>query len=469
MIKKERMLIVDDEDAILFTLEELFADSFEIAAFNNPKAAHHALLEGRKFDIVLMDFRMHGMNGVDLLTQIKKHLSVYRAVLITAYSSRELLEKGINEHLFDKVVNKPFDEESLFRIVSDLSKEVKRERSEKDYYSILENQLLSLSESFGFSDNLLVHSCAKMRQIVSQARKYGASNANVLIEGESGVGKEIVAHIIHEQSARAQKPMVKINCAAIPDQLFESELFGHKRGAFTGAVSDKMGRFQVAQGGTVFLDEIGELSLNHQSKLLRVLEDREVTPVGSPVSEKVDVRIVSATNRNLESLVEKELFRGDLRYRINILSIKIPPLRQRREDIPLLTVYFLANIAKNEGNENKYIDKECLDYISMLNFKGNIRELKNLIYRAYLLTDKPVIEKSDIISILEESEKSKKWEMFSRSPTLSDLESQYIHYQLVKNDYHLTRTARILGMEPSNFSRKLKNLGIKIRSIKKRV
>jgi transcriptional regulator with PAS, ATPase and Fis domain len=305
-----------------------------------------------------------------------------------------------------------------------------------------------------------------MQNALSLTRKYASSNANVLLEGESGVGKEIIANLIHLLSSRADKPMIKVNCSAIPEHLFESELFGHKRGAFTGALIDKPGKFQLADGGTLFLDEIGELPLNQQAKLLRAIEDFEISPVGSTEPERVDVRIISATNKNLDSLIKTGRFRSDLRFRLNILSLYIPPLRDRREDIPILSAYFLSEIANNEGRITKQMDKECLEYLSSLDYPGNVRELKSLIYKAYLLTDDSIIRKSDILNI-RAGAKEENRPVFNQSFTLSELETQYIQYQLEKNNYCLTDTAHVLGVEVSNLSRKLKNMGISVKELKK--
>ena len=464
-MQKPHILIVDDEEAIVFTLSSILKD-YHITAGSRSSEALNAIRSGNQFDIILMDFRMPEINGLELLYEAKKYLSSYKAVLITAFSTREILEKGINNELFHKIVNKPFDPEKLHEMVEEIYSALQKERADRQYYSLLESQIASLSNAFHQRNTVLIHSCPQMQNALSLTRKYASSNANVLLEGESGVGKEIIANLIHLLSSRADKPMIKVNCSAIPEHLFESELFGHKRGAFTGALIDKPGKFQLADGGTLFLDEIGELPLNQQAKLLRAIEDFEISPVGSTEPERVDVRIISATNKNLDSLIKTGRFRSDLRFRLNILSLYIPPLRDRREDIPILSAYFLSEIANNEGRITKQMDKECLEYLSSLDYPGNVRELKSLIYKAYLLTDDSIIRKSDILNIRAGSREENR-PVFNQSFTLSELETQYIQYQLEKNNYCLTDTAHVLGVEVSNLSRKLKNMGISVKELKK--
>lgn len=468
-MEKPRILIVDDEESLVFTLTEVLRD-YDVSSFTKSTEAFEFLNAGNEFDIILMDFRMQGLNGIELLREAKRLLPSYKAVLITAYSSRELLEKGLNQNLFHRIVNKPFEPDELVGLVDEVFTLLRKERKDKEYFSLLQSRVTSLASSFGQPKTVLIHSCREMQEVLALVKKFATANANVLIEGESGVGKEIVAGLIHSLGPRADKSLIKLNCSTIPEHLFESELFGHKKGAFTGAVNDKPGKFQLADGGTLFLDEIGEMPASQQSKLLRAIEDFEITPLGATEPQRVDVRVISATNRNLEDMVDSNEFRNDLRFRLNILRIHIPPLRYRRQDIPLLTAYFLAQIANDEGRVTKQMEKDCLDYISTLDLPGNVRELKNLVYKAYLLTEENIITESDIKSIHGGAKmKRKAQSVFDRSLTLAELETEYIEYQLEKNNYCLADTARILGMESSNLSRKLKKMGISVREIKRNV
>lgn len=463
-MNKARIMIVDDEDAIVFTLKEVFKD-YEIKAFTKPGEALESIRSGERYDILLIDFRMQGITGLDILFEAKQKLASYRAILITAFSNRELLEKVINNDLIYRIVNKPIKPDDIRKIVEEASIHLDSERKEKDYYSILENQMVSMISSSGRSKFVFVHSCRKMKELLETIKKYAKSNANILIEGESGVGKEVITNLLHEESPRSEKPLIKLNCSSIPEHLFESELFGYKKGAFTGANCDKPGKFQLANGGTLFLDEIGELPLHQQTKLLRAIEDLEISPLGSTVCEKVDVRIISATNKNLQEAVNRGEFRKDLLFRLNVLNLYIPSLKERRDDIPLLACYFLAEIANREGQISKKMDKEAMDYLSQLEFTGNVREFKNLIYRVFILTEDNMIRKEDIEEVVR-GHIRRNDDFLENSMTLDELEKRYIQTQLEKNEYSLTETARVLGVEVSNLSRKLKGMGISVRSIK---
>lgn len=468
-MKKPRILIVDDEESLVYTLNDIFRN-YEVISYSRSIEALNTIRSGDQYDILLVDFRMEGIDGLALLSEAKKFLSSYKAVLITAFSSHDILKKGLNNDLFHRVVNKPFEPDEICTLVEEALTILENERSDKKYYSILESQIITLANTYGHSNTVLIHSCNEMKKVLDLTLRYASTNANVLIEGESGVGKEIIANLLHGKSRRAEKPLVKLNCSTIPENLFESELFGHKKGAFTGATADKPGKFQLANEGTLFLDEIGEMPLNQQSKLLRAIEDFEISPVGSTEIEKVNVRIVSATNRDLQGIIDRKEFRGDLHFRLNVLSLHIPPLRNRKQDIPLLSVFFLAEIANKEGQITKQMDKECLDYLSNLDFPGNVRELKNLIYKAYVSTEDLIIRKADIVSILNGSKSNRKNEsLFDKSLTLKEINFEYIQIQLEKHDYSLTETARVLGIEVSNLSRKLKRLGISVKELKSNV
>ena len=465
-MRKSHILVVDDEESNVLILSRILKD-YQITTCLRSSDALDALRLGKQFDLVITDFRMQGINGLELLIEAKENLSSYKAILITAFSTSEILETGINNDLFDKIVNKPLETEKLRTVVEEILSLLQKERADREYYSLLELQIATLTDAFR-QPSVLIHSCRQMQNVLALTRKYASSNANVLLEGESGVGKEIIANLIHFLSNRADKPLVKVNCAAIPEHLFESELFGHKKGAFTGAVTDKPGKFQQADGGTLFFDEIGELPLKQQAKLLRAIEDFEISPVGSSGPEKVDVRIISATNKDLQAMVDTGEFRADLKYRLNILSLHVPSLRDRREDIPLLSTYFITEIANREGQITKQMEKDCLEYLSTLDYPGNVRELRSLIYKAYLHTEDSTIRKSDVESIRAGS-KNKNRPVFNQSFTLSELESEYIQYQLDKNNYSLTDTARVLGVEVSNLSRKIKSMGISIKELKKNI
>jgi DNA-binding NtrC family response regulator len=304
--------------------------------------------------------------------------------------------------------------------------------------------------------NVLIYDSSKMKSIHEMSLRYANSNANVLIEGESGVGKEVIATLIHNNSKRKDKPFVKINISSIPDNLFESELFGHKKGAFTGANNDKIGKFQLADGGTLFLDEIGDMPLSQQVKLLRVIENQEISQVGGTITEKINVRVICATNKKLEDEIQRGNFRSDLLYRLNIVSLSIPSLRERKDDIPLLIAYFLAEISKTEGIE-KYITREAIQYLCDMDYPGNIRELKNILYRSYLLSD-VLIDVSQIKG-RESPYGAIDCDVFDRNLTLDEVEKKYLEY-LAEKYKCISEIAKVLKMDRSNLRKKLRNLGI---------
>lgn len=449
-----KILVVDDEKSVISTITDIFDDK-EVFAFQNPELALSAITSGCEYDIVVIDYRMHKVNGIELLKEIKKRSSSYKAILLTAYSTEQILEEGINRGLFNRIIKKSFDPDDLKMTVEELFRELLKERNEKqDYYTRLQKDLASILET----DSKFVYSSAKMKQLHNYALKIAKSNAHVLIEGESGTGKEIVAQLIHKNSSRANQQMLNINCSAICENTFESEMFGHKKGSFTGAIADKTGKFKSADGGTIFFDEIGDMPLPQQAKLLRAIENMEISPVGGGV-EYVNVRIICATNKNLPEMVETGTFREDLYHRLNIVNIALPPLRDRREDIPLLVAYFMAEISRDEGIE-KSISLDCIEYLKTQEHKGNVRGLRCLLYKSFLFSSGETITLSDIQQFQKEhSLVVNAFNPFNQDVTLAELEIQYIKYQLKKHPTLMT-TAAILGMEASNLSRKLKKLGI---------
>jgi DNA-binding NtrC family response regulator len=456
-----KILVVDDEKSVISTISDIFEGN-DVFAFERPDHALAAIRCGCNYDIVIMDYRMQRTNGMELLKEVKKFNASYKAILLTAYSTEQVLEEGINNGLFNRLVKKTFDPKELKTVVEELYETLISERCEKeDYYTRLRKDLSSIIDT----GTIFIYLSDKMKRIHEKAIKIAKSSVNVLIEGESGVGKEIVAQVIHSDSCRANVPMVTINCSSIAENVFESEMFGHKKGAFTGAFTDNPGKFKSANGGTIFLDEIGDMPLSQQAKLLRVIENMEISPVGGSM-ENVDVRIICATNKNLAEMVEHKTFREDLYHRLNIANIYIPPLHQRREDIPLLATYFMDDISRKEGFTKK-MGQDCIEYLKLQEYKGNVRELRSLIYKSYLFSIGENITVNDIKNFQKEKSKVTSSNPFDRNLTLPELEMEYICYQLKKNDSSLTETARILEMEVSNFSRKLKNMGISVKNSRK--
>ncbi len=372
------ILLIDDEPELRQALAEAITDAGHAVEQVESGAAALKLIGERMFDLILSDVRLPGMDGLSLLRAIRKQAPLTDFMLMTAYGdvgeAVAALKEGASDYL-----TKPFDIDELIHHLKriDSTRAMKRELTEA-------RRALSVRAT----SNRLVGNSAQMTKIQSRIEMISPSDAATLITGESGTGKELVARMIHERSARASKPFVAVNCAAFPETLIEAELFGHERGAFTGAIKKREGRFRMADGGTLFLDEIAELPLPAQAKLLRVLQDGTVEPLGADQSIKVDVRLVSATHRNLREHVAQGLFREDLFYRINVLDVHLPALRDREGDLPLLIEFFLQGFAKSDANGNRIVPAMSHDAYAALaayRFPGNVRELGHAIEHAVVL------------------------------------------------------------------------------------
>lgn len=381
--QKPKVLVVDDEKNILNTigicLESIGIDATLCA---KPQDVLH-LLQENVYDIAFVDLKMSPMDGIEVLAEIKQYSPNTTVIIMTAHGSVDTavaaIKKGAHDYL-----QKPFDFEELKLF----TQKVLAHHQLVHEVAELREELASMQGSGEF----ITRNRAMIEQLDIAAR-VAESAISILLEGESGTGKELVAHYIHQKSNRADKPFVKVNCAAIPEQLLESELFGHVRGAFTGALKDRQGRFEMADGGTIFLDEIGELSSSIQSKLLRVLQTKDFERVGENVTRKVDVRVISATNRNLDEALKEGSFREDLFYRLNGVRVKLLPLRERPEDVPLLIHHFLKKFSKDRDVE---ILPEADKILKAYRWSGNVRELENVIERAALLASNGVIRLSNL-------------------------------------------------------------------------
>jgi len=437
--QKPKVLVVDDEKNILNTigicLESIGIDATLCA---KPQDVLH-LLQENIFDIAFIDLKMSPMDGIEILSEIKQYSPNTTVIIMTAHGSVDTaivaIKKGAHDYL-----QKPFDFEELKLFTQKVLA-----------HHQLVHEVVELREelaSMQGSGEIITRNRAMIEQLDIAAR-VAESTISILVEGESGTGKELVAHYIHQKSNRADKPFVKVNCAAIPEQLLESELFGHVRGAFTGALKDRQGRFEMADSGTIFLDEIGELSSSIQSKLLRVLQTKDFERVGENVTRKVDVRVISATNRNLDEALKEGIFREDLFYRLNGVRIKLPPLRERPEDIPLLIHHFLKKFSKDRDIK---ISPEADIVLRSYRWSGNVRELENVIERAALLAANGVIEP---VHLPEEIS-------YSTSPnalSLEEVEKLQIKKILqIAKDYD--EAARILGVDRKTLLNKRKKFGL---------
>jgi two-component system response regulator PilR (NtrC family) len=377
----ERLLVVDDEQSMREWLTiALSQDGFEVESAGSGEDALK-ILDRTPIDLALVDLRMPGLDGLETLRRIKQVEDAVSVVIMTAYATAETAVQALKEGAYDYII-KPFKVDELRHLVQKALEE-RRLRGE--------NLRLRREIEQRYQFGNLIGKSQGMQQVFATIGRLGDSKATVLVTGESGTGKELVAKAIHFNSTRKLRPFVTVNCGAIPQELMESELFGHVKGAFTGAVAAKQGLFEVADGGTLFLDEVSELPLHLQVKLLRVLEDPEIRPVGGIKPVRVDVRIVAATNRNLPQALERGAFREDLFYRLNVISLHIPPLRERREDIPLLANHFLQKFAAAAGTPPKLISPEALSAIELYAWPGNVRELENVIERAVTLETEAVI------------------------------------------------------------------------------
>jgi len=379
--KAPHILVVDDELSMREVLEVLFErEGYHVSCAENGGQAL-ALLEKTNFDLLLCDIRLGDMTGLDVLRAAKKKNQKTVVIMISAYASTETAVEAMNDGAYD-YVPKPFDKDELLQTVANALK-LKTLELEKES---LDDKL---KETLHFGK--IVGSSPRMMRIYNMITQVADTNTNILVTGESGTGKELIARAIHEQSHRRDMPFVTINCGGIPETLMESELFGHKKGAFTGATSDKQGLFEAADKGTVFLDEIGELSTPIQVKMLRVIQEKVFKAVGGNEDILVDIRIISATNKNLETEVIAGRFREDLFYRLNVIEIKVPPLRERKGDLRNLAQHFLEKYAGEMNKEITKISSYAIDMLNKYDFPGNIRELENLIERSVALSSTNII------------------------------------------------------------------------------
>lgn len=442
-----KLLIVDDNEDVITSLKTVFED-YEILEADSIASAKRVLdLECDTIDIALLDMRLGEEDGTDLLKHIKNVCPSIECIMISGYSSVEKAVMSIKLGAFD-FVEKPISYQKI-KVVLNNALEHKR-------FSTLLRKEMDRYRMVGKSPAI-----KKLNELIEKAAQ---TDFPVLIMGESGVGKEHIANLIHLKSRRGVQEMVKLNCAAIPENLFESEFFGYEKGAFTGASAQKKGKIEQANGGTLFMDEIGELPLSQQAKLLRVLEDREVTRVGGDKKLKVDFRLICATNRDLKEAAQKSQFREDLYYRIGVLVIEVPPLRDRKDDIPLLAEHFFREACADHGSVMKTLSPDSLEYIASLPLRGNIRELKNMMQRIFAFAEGMDIHADMVKKILAGPQKNPEDSIFQKTMNYPDakhlLEKIYIETQLRLFEGNISKTALAIGLLPNNLSRKMKELGI---------
>ncbi len=431
---KRRILLVDDDPGLLRVLSlRLQREGYEVSAADSGRHAL-AVLSGFRPDVVITDMRMDGMDGLMLFDAIRERQPTLPVILLTAHGTIpdavDATERGVFAYL-----TKPFDKEQLIKVLERAAGLFSHDQDESDD-SEWRREIVTRSTS--------------MEKLLKEAWLVAQSDASVLIQGESGTGKELLTRAIHRASARSEHPLVAVNCTAIPEHLLEAELFGHKKGAFTGATQANAGLIQAADQGTLFLDEIGDMPLHLQAKLLRTLEEREIRPVGSSETIGVDVRVVSATHQNLEEAIAEKRFREDLYYRLNVVSLEIPPLSERRQDIPLLVDHFLAGVKKrgrNSGVDVQSFSKEAIELLLASDWPGNVRQLRNVVEQCVALATTPVIPAGPVERALKRNTKALL--PFSEARDLFELE--YLTDLLEMTNGQVAQAARLAGRNRSQF------------------
>ena len=449
-----KVLVVDDETSILDTLQILLRrEGFEVRVAKGGQEALECLDDASP-DLVLTDIRMPGLSGLELLAEVRQRDPEMPVILMTAQASLQSAVQAVNHGAF-YYLQKPFgndDRVALCRRAAE-TRELKRENRALKR-EIHRRDRSRAERPVGKSRNFV--------EVQRLAETVAPTDSTVLITGESGTGKEVLARYIHALSERVDGPFISINCGALPETLLESELFGHVKGAFTGAVRDKQGLLVAAKGGTFFLDEVGEMSPALQVKLLRMLQEREVVPVGATEPVPIDVRIVAATNRDLEQEMRRGTFRSDLYYRLNVITLHLPPLRERRDDIPLLTEHFLQVLAERNGGERPLrVAGEALEALQSYDWPGNVRELENALERAAVLCDGEVLGVDTLPDrIVEPQPMPLVAERPPTNPTLEVIERAYILWVLQSEGGNKARAAEVLGIDPSTLYRKLNRYGM---------
>lgn len=469
MSSKHKILIVDDEIGILNALRRQLQDKYEIALAESGATAIE-LLKNQSFSLVIADQRMPGMKGVELLQRVSEIAPATLRILMTAYTDSEATIAAVNRGKIFYYLTKPWEEEELQLILDraieqyslrneneQLLKELKEVNTRLNRENLLLKETLTSDADF----SRIITNDPQMTALFKTAKKVLNVDATVLIEGETGTGKELLARAIHYNGNRKDKLFITQNCAALPDTLLESELFGHVKGAFTGAVVDKKGLFEAAHEGTIFLDEIGDISPDFQVRLLRFLQEGEIKPVGGLKTKKVDVRVIAATNKTLTELVSKGKFREDLFFRISVFPLWLPPLRERKNDIALLTEYFIQKYAAQYNKKIKQLSEKVLNALLRYSFPGNIRELENIISRAVLMADdKSTIDPDMLLFPKFAAQKKTEQETTDLKDSVRDLETEMITDALRQNNGNISQTAKALKLTRQGLYKKIKRYGL---------
>lgn len=443
MAKKISILVVDDEESVRDSLYNWFIeDGFRVECAENAKVAL-TKLESDQFDIILADIKMPGMDGLEMLRRIKSLKKESIVIVMTAFATVDTAVKALKDGAYD-YVTKPFDPDDLTHLIRNATKQISLSEENEN----LKKKVISLENV----EDLIGQSEA-MKNVLREVESVAQTNSSVIITGESGTGKELVARAIHANSPRKYFPFVSVHCGALTESLLESELFGHEKGAFTGAMYNRKGRFEMADSGSIFLDEIATISTKMQVELLRVLESKTFIRVGGNKEISSDFRVICATNKDLKSMVEKGTFREDLFYRLNVVNIFIPPLRERKEDIPLLVDYFIQKYCTSMNKPPLPIESAALSRLQEFNFPGNIRELENMIERAIVVGDSKKIRLRDL--------PLEKNMVASSAESLDDFEKAFILQILNRYNWNISRTAKALKVDRVTLYHKIKKYNLK--------
>ncbi len=446
----ETILVVDDERNILKSLRGILED--EGFVVREAATGRRALEEiaAAEPDLVLLDIWLPDQDGVEILKKIKEGRPALPVVMMSGHGTIEIAVRSTKLGAYD-FIEKPLSMEKTILTIRHALNQNELEAENQGLRRILEDKYRIVGESFA------------VRELLKQIEVAAPTNGRVLIYGENGTGKELVARTIHLRSRRFRGPFVEVNCAAIPEELIESELFGHEKGSFTGALARKPGKFELADGGTLFLDEVADMSLKTQAKVLRALEEQAFSRVGGTKTISTDVRVIAASNKNLEEEIQGGRFREDLYYRLNVLPVSIPPLRERSEDISLLVRHFIETFSSEQGLRPKLVSPEALELLRAYHWPGNIRELKNIVERLLIMSQEGVITARDIPSPIQSAlaaDQKEAQHLLSLKEARLEFEKKYIAEILAQQGGNVSRTAKALGIERSNLHRKLKVLGI---------
>jgi DNA-binding NtrC family response regulator len=450
MSGKNKILIVEDDERLGEVLKNILEKRSFVTEVALKGSDGLALAKQQNFDIALVDLKMPDIDGIEVLRSIKNFSPNTEVIIMTAFGSIDSAVEAMQHGAFH-YITKPFKTDTILIIIE-------KALEDRDLRRKVEDLTREVKGRYIFAD--IIGRSKAMQSVFEMIRRVAGTDSTVLITGRTGTGKELVARAIHSHSLRKDKSFVVVNSSAIPHDLLESELFGYMKGAFTGALKDKIGFFQEANGGTLFLDEIGEISPSTQVKLLRAIEDNYITPVGATKGAKVDIRLVAATSRDLEQEVKDGTFRGDLYYRLNVMSVHLPDLIQRTEDIPLLVEHFLAKYSNSVAKGIKGISEDAMALLLEYHWPGNVRELEHTVERAVLVCDSERIMPENLPQVIRFPEEVRLEKMKEEGKSLDDLEKEYITLLLKKTDGHRSKTASVLGIDRRTLYRKLKQYGL---------